>query len=101
MDRQLKKRNRDEPEAVIQVREVHKSFKAVHAVKGISMNILPGQFVALLGPNGAGKTTMVEMIEGIQNPDEGEILIMENPGKVMKKNSGKIIGLSYRRPVHR
>jgi ABC-2 type transport system ATP-binding protein len=81
-------------EAVIQVREVHKSFKAVHAVKGISMNILPGQFVALLGPNGAGKTTMVEMIEGIQNPDEGEILIMGKPWKGHEKEFRKIIGLS-------
>lgn len=62
---------------VIEVKEVWKSFKTVQAVKGISLNIPKGQFVALLGPNGAGKTTLVEMIEGIQKPDKGEITIME------------------------
>jgi ABC-2 type transport system ATP-binding protein len=81
-------------EAIIQVKGVYKSFKAVHAVRGIDLNILPGQFVALLGPNGAGKTTLVEMIEGIQNPDKGEILIMGKPWKGNEKEFRRIIGLS-------
>ncbi len=79
---------------VIQVKDVHKSFKLVQAVKGISLTIEQGTFVALLGPNGAGKTTLVEMIEGIQKPDKGEILIM---GKTWKNNEDelrRIIGLS-------
>ena len=79
---------------VIQVKGVHKSFKTVHAVKGVDLTIGKGQFVALLGPNGAGKTTLVEMIEGIQQPDKGEILIF---GKTWKENEDefrKIIGLS-------
>ncbi len=58
---------------VIEVKNVWKSFKTVQAVKGIDLKIPEGQFVALLGPNGAGKTTLVEMIEGIQKPDKGEI----------------------------
>jgi len=68
---------------VIEVKNVWKSFKTVQAVKGINLNIPKGQFVALLGPNGAGKTTLVEMIEGIQKPDKGEIGIM---GKKWKGN---------------
>lgn len=78
----------------IEVRNVFKSFKKVQAVCGINLQIGSGQFVALLGPNGAGKTTLVEMIEGIQQPDEGEILIM---GKSWKGNEAylrQIIGLS-------
>ena len=78
----------------IEVKNVFKSFKDVHAVRGISLSIAPGEFVALLGPNGAGKTTMVEMMEGLQNPDSGEILLQ---GKSWQKNSNelrKIIGLS-------
>lgn len=81
-------------DAVIQVKNVHKSFKSVHAVRGINLEILPSQFVALLGPNGAGKTTMVEMIEGIQKPDSGEILITGKPWKGNEKEFRKIIGLS-------
>ncbi|MEI6681348.1 MAG: ABC transporter ATP-binding protein [Bacteroidota bacterium] len=79
---------------VIEVSNVHKSFKTVQAVRGIDLKIAPGQFVALLGPNGAGKTTLVEMIEGIQEPDQGDIFIM---GKTWKGNEDylrRIIGLS-------
>jgi ABC-2 type transport system ATP-binding protein len=79
---------------VIEVRNVFKSFKTVQAVRGIDLTIGSGQFVAILGPNGAGKTTLVEMIEGIQQPDEGEIFIM---GKTWKGNDSylrNIIGLS-------
>ena len=79
---------------VIEVVNVYKSFKAVHAVRGISLEILNGQFIALLGPNGAGKTTLVEMIEGIQKPDSGEILIAGKHWKGNEKELRNIIGLS-------
>ncbi|MCX6328312.1 MAG: ABC transporter ATP-binding protein [Bacteroidia bacterium] len=79
---------------VIEVKEVWKSFKTVQAVKGISLNIPKGQFVALVGPNGAGKTTLVEMIEGIQKPDKGEITIMGKHWKGNEDELHRIIGLS-------
>jgi ABC-2 type transport system ATP-binding protein len=81
-------------ENVIEVREVWKSFKSVQAVRGISLNIPKGQFVAVLGPNGAGKTTLVEMIEGIQKPDKGDITIMGKHWKGNEDELHKIIGLS-------
>jgi ABC-2 type transport system ATP-binding protein len=80
--------------SVIEVKNVHKSFKAVYAVCGISLKIHEGQFVALLGPNGAGKTTLVEMVEGIQMPDQGEILIMGKQWKGHEDELQRIIGLS-------
>ena len=80
--------------AVIEVNNVHKSFKHVQAVKGISLNIHEGQFIALLGPNGAGKTTLVEMIEGIQKPDKGEILLMGKHWKGNEDELHHILGLS-------
>jgi ABC-2 type transport system ATP-binding protein len=79
---------------VIEVKNVWKSFKTVQAVKGINLSIPKGQFVALLGPNGAGKTTLVEMIEGIQKPDKGEIEIMGKKWKGNEDDLHKIIGLS-------
>jgi ABC-2 type transport system ATP-binding protein len=81
-------------DAVMEVKDVHKSFKSVQAVRGIDLSIQKGQFTAILGPNGAGKTTLVEMIEGIQKPDKGDILIM---GKKWKSNENELhhlIGLS-------
>jgi ABC-2 type transport system ATP-binding protein len=83
-----------EKEWIIEVEGVHKSFKTVQAVRGINLRIKKGQFVAILGPNGAGKTTLVEMIEGIQQPDKGEIHIL---GKKWKGNEDELhrsIGLS-------
>lgn len=79
---------------IIEVKEVWKSFRSVQAVKGINLKIPKGQFVALLGPNGAGKTTLVEMIEGIQKPDKGEITIMGKKWKGNEDELHHIIGLS-------
>lgn len=79
---------------VIEVSNVWKSFKTVQAVKGIDLKIPKGQFTALLGPNGAGKTTLVEMIEGIQKPDSGEIRITGKSWKGNEDELHRIIGLS-------
>jgi ABC-2 type transport system ATP-binding protein len=81
-------------EKVIEVRNVFKTFKNVEAVKGISINVKKGQFLAILGPNGAGKTTLVEMIEGIQKPDSGEILITGKKWKGHEDELHRILGLS-------
>jgi ABC-2 type transport system ATP-binding protein len=78
----------------IEVKNVIKSFKDVQAVRGISLSIQPGEFVALLGPNGAGKTTLVEMMEGLKKPDSGEILIQGKNWHKHEKELRKIIGLS-------
>jgi ABC-2 type transport system ATP-binding protein len=78
----------------IEVKNVYKFFKSVKAVNGVNLAIQQGQFTALLGPNGAGKTTLVEMIEGIQKPDSGEIFIL---GKKWEGNENELhqsIGLS-------
>lgn len=79
---------------VIEVKNVWKSFKTVQAVRGVNINIPRGQFIALLGPNGAGKTTLVEMIEGIQKPDSGEITIMGRRWKGNEDDLHRIIGIS-------
>ena len=81
-------------EPVIEVINVWKSFKMVQAARGIDLRIPKGQFVALLGPNGAGKTTLVEMIEGIQKPDKGEITINGKKWKGNEDELHRIIGLS-------
>jgi ABC-2 type transport system ATP-binding protein len=79
---------------VIEVKDVHKSFKAVRAVRGVDLRIRQGEFVAILGPNGAGKTTLVEMIEGIQKPDRGEIAILGKKWKGHADELHSVIGLS-------
>ncbi len=78
----------------VEVKDVYKSFKTVKAVNGVNLTIQPGQFTALLGPNGAGKTTLVEMIEGIQKPDKGEIHIFGKKWDGHSNELHQLIGLS-------
>lgn len=78
------------PESLISARSVFKSFGNVKAVQGVDFQLKKGEYVALLGPNGAGKTTFVEMIEGIRQPDKGEILIK---GKKLKENKEELYGI--------
>lgn len=81
-------------ENVIEVIDVWKSFKSVQAVRGVSMSVPRGKFIALVGPNGAGKTTLVEMIENIRRPDSGEIKILGKKWKGNEDELRRAIGLS-------
>jgi ABC-2 type transport system ATP-binding protein len=80
--------------AVIEIKNISKSFKDLKAVNELSLTINQGEYVALLGPNGAGKTTLIEMIEGIQFPDSGEISIASKKWKKNDHDLHNLIGLS-------
>src|ERR1700712_4693481 len=55
---------------------VTKDFGRVHAVRGIDLEIQPGEMVAFLGPNGAGKTTTIDMILGLSQPSDGTVEVL-------------------------
>jgi ABC-2 type transport system ATP-binding protein len=59
----------------IRLSGVAKSFGPIEAVRGIDVDIEPGEVVALLGPNGAGKSTTLDLLLGLGRPDRGEISI--------------------------
>jgi simple sugar transport system ATP-binding protein len=61
--------------ALLDVRNVSKSFGAIHAVSDISLSIEPGEVVGLMGDNGAGKSTLVKLIAGNFPPTDGEVLV--------------------------
>lgn len=61
---------------VIQVENLRKHYQDVKAVDGISFHVRKGQVFTLLGPNGAGKTTTVEILEGLKEPDGGDMKIL-------------------------
>jgi ABC-2 type transport system ATP-binding protein len=62
--------------AVIEVQDLHKSYGDTVAVDGVSFTVNEGEIFGILGPNGAGKTTTVECIEGLREPDRGEISVL-------------------------
>jgi len=55
---------------------VVKTYGAIRAVDGVSLEAAAGEFIALLGPNGAGKTTLFQLLSGLFVPDSGRIDIM-------------------------
>ncbi|NDC12587.1 MAG: ABC transporter ATP-binding protein [Actinobacteria bacterium] len=59
--------------ALIEIRDLYKSFGDVVAVDGVSLDIDSGEFLTLLGPSGSGKTTVLRMIAGFERPDRGTI----------------------------
>jgi simple sugar transport system ATP-binding protein len=61
--------------SLLEVRQVSKSFGAIHALNGVSFSIDPGEVVGLMGDNGAGKSTMVKLIAGNFPPTHGELLV--------------------------
>ena len=59
--------------ALIEIRNLTKSFGDVRAVDGVTLDINAGEFITLLGPSGSGKTTVLRMIAGFERPDSGTI----------------------------
>jgi ABC-2 type transport system ATP-binding protein len=51
-------------------------YREVQAVRGIDLQVEPGEFVAFLGPNGAGKTTTLKLLSGVINPTSGKATVM-------------------------
>jgi ABC-2 type transport system ATP-binding protein len=61
--------------AMVEVRDLRKSYGSVQAVRGISFEVGRGEVFGLLGPNGAGKTTTVEILEGLRSADGGTAVV--------------------------
>ncbi|MDP6429688.1 MAG: ABC transporter ATP-binding protein [Rhodospirillales bacterium] len=60
-------------EPLLEVRDLHKSFGGLHALRGLTFNIAAGETLGLIGPNGAGKTTVFNLIMNELKPTAGEI----------------------------
>lgn len=55
--------------------DVQRRFGSIHAVRGVSLDIAPGEIVCLVGPSGCGKTTLLRLAAGLERPTGGRILI--------------------------
>jgi branched-chain amino acid transport system ATP-binding protein len=58
---------------VLEIADIHTYYGAIHALKGISLEVRQGEIVTLLGANGAGKSTTLRSINGLNRPRQGSI----------------------------
>jgi phospholipid/cholesterol/gamma-HCH transport system ATP-binding protein len=59
----------------LQVRGLRKSFRGQEVLKGLDFEVRPGEIFVIMGPSGSGKTVLLKHLIGLEEPDEGEILI--------------------------
>lgn len=60
---------------VLEMRNIHKSFPGVRALKGVDFTLCEGEIHALMGENGAGKSTLIKVLTGVYGKDEGQVYI--------------------------
>ncbi|MDG4910087.1 ATP-binding cassette domain-containing protein [Mesorhizobium sp. WSM4898] len=62
-------------DAIISVRNLHKWYSGVHALKGVTLDFKRGEALGLVGDNGAGKSTLINILSGVHRADQGEIKV--------------------------
>ncbi|HBF1299998.1 TPA: ABC transporter ATP-binding protein [Clostridioides difficile] len=72
MDKNISNVSQD---GIVEFKGVNKSYGTKNVLKNIDLNIPKGKIVGLLGPNGSGKSTMIKLMNGLLQPDNGEIMI--------------------------
>jgi putative ABC transport system ATP-binding protein len=92
------------PAPLIRLRNVVKVYNSsageVHALKGIDLDIYPGEFLAIVGKSGAGKTTLINMLTGIDHLTSGEVWVEDVPVHQLGENElatwrGRTLGIVY------
>ncbi len=87
---------------MIEVKDVHFTYPSgVEALKGVSLTIHDGDFIAIMGQNGAGKTTLVKHINGLLKPTKGEVIVDEvHTKKTSVAKLARTVGFVFQNPDH-
>ena len=81
-------------DAALSVRDLRKTYDGgVEALKGISLDVAPGDFFALLGPNGAGKSTLIGIISSLVNKTSGDVRLFGTDLHTNRDAAMRLIGL--------
>lgn len=84
-----------EKRPLIEARNLHKRFLAVHALNDVSASFYEGEVVAVMGENGAGKSTLMKCLAGVHVPNEGEILFEGKPVRIPTVNEAAKLGVAF------
>lgn len=86
--------------SVLELRDVHRVHgtggTAVHALRGVSLAVAPGELVAVMGPSGSGKSTLLNLAGGLDRPSQGEVVV---DGTVLAGCSRRALAALRRRRV--
>ena len=58
---------------MIMLRDIHKSYDRLEVIKGVSLDVMPGEIMSIVGPSGAGKTTLLQIMGTLDRPDSGVV----------------------------
>jgi ribose transport system ATP-binding protein len=78
---------------VVRLVDVTKWFGGVQALRGITLDVYPGQVLGLVGDNGAGKSTLVKLLSGIHHPDSGELWIGDSEIRGLTPLGARSLGI--------
>ena len=83
-----------DPAAALSVRALRKTYDTkVEALRGVSLDVMPGDFFALLGPNGAGKSTLIGIVSSLVNKTAGEVRVFGTDLVADRSAAMRLIGL--------
>jgi len=78
-DAEEKAAERDEEDHIIEVRDVWKTYRMggveVHALRGVSLDVIRGEYLSIMGPSGSGKTTLFNMVGALDRPSKGNVRV--------------------------
>jgi heme exporter protein A len=72
---------------------VERRFGSLLALRGVSLEIRTGEFVALLGANGAGKTTLLRIVAQLMNPTSGKVQFTDGSAEIPREDAKRLIGM--------
>jgi simple sugar transport system ATP-binding protein len=78
---------------VVRLVDVTKWFGGVQALRGITLDVYPGQVLGLVGDNGAGKSTLVKILSGLHHPDSGELWVGDSEIQRMTPLGARSLGI--------
>ncbi len=79
--------------AVLELRDISKSFGGVRALDDVSLRLFPGEVLGLVGDNGAGKSTLIKIVTGVHQPDAGTILFRGRKVENLSVQKARALGV--------
>ena len=81
-------------EPILSLRKAGFRYSVSWAVKGVDLDVLPGEMLGILGPNGSGKTTLLKLLDGMLLPQEGEVLVHRKSMVTLKRGDvAKVVAM--------